>query len=237
MLVEGLRGYLQLARGLTDVTKERARSVARSLLNQGESGVESLSGPLKAQVIALADDLVAQAKTNRDLLRGLVRTEAERAVGRAGLSFNSELAAATRRSEALEDRVEELERELRSARADLSPPVKSAGTKKATKEATKTTAKKATGTKTATTKAPAKKASAKKASAKKAPAKSTAPSAAAPQPSPAPAPANATGAPPESASPDVWSDPSVLTAPADEPTSPVDNGDSSQPPAQGEDRE
>ncbi len=35
MVLDGLRGYLQLANGLTDVTRERARAAAKALVAQG----------------------------------------------------------------------------------------------------------------------------------------------------------------------------------------------------------
>src|SRR5882672_2476594 len=108
MVLDGLRGYLQLASGLTDVTRERARATARALVSQGESVVPE---SVKAQVASLTDDLVATSKANRTLLVNLVRAEAERATSRIGLTFSGELEAAKRRSQRLEERVADLERE------------------------------------------------------------------------------------------------------------------------------
>ncbi|MGH8969252.1 MAG: phasin family protein, partial [Actinomycetes bacterium] len=69
MVLDGLRGYLQLANGLTDVTRERARAAARTLLSQGEAGVDAVvPQPMREQVGSLADDLIATSRANRDLL-------------------------------------------------------------------------------------------------------------------------------------------------------------------------
>ena len=149
MVLDGLRGYIQLASGLTDVTRERARSAAKSLLAQGEAGAGVVVPPaLRAQVGALTEDLLATSRANRALLVNLVRAEVERSVARLGLVSQQELAAATRRSQSLERRVEELEEELHHSRSATRSTVK----KPATKSATKKTAKKSTGRKSATKK-------------------------------------------------------------------------------------
>ena len=144
MVLDGLRGYIQLANGLTDVTRERARSAARAMLAQGEVGVGAVvPAPVRSQVGALTDDLLATSRANRDLLVNLVRTEVERSVARLGLVSAQELSSATRRARSLERRVEELEQELRSAR---KPARKSAAKKSAARKSTarKSTAKKST---------------------------------------------------------------------------------------------
>jgi polyhydroxyalkanoate synthesis regulator phasin len=147
MVLEGLRGYLQLATGLTDVTRERARAAARALVAQGEAGVGAVvPSPVRSQVTALTEDLLATSKANRDLLVHLVRGEVERSVARLGLVSAQDLAAANRRADRLERRVTALEDELRRTR--------STGTaKKAT--AKRTTAKKATAKRTTAKKATA----------------------------------------------------------------------------------
>ena len=105
MVIDGLKAYVQLASGLTDVTRERALAAARTLVAQGEAGVGSvLPDTMRMQVANVTDDLIATSKANRDLLVGLVRAEVERTVSRMGLVSAAELNAATRRAEAL-DRV------------------------------------------------------------------------------------------------------------------------------------
>ncbi len=98
MVLGALRSYLQLANGLTDVTRQRAVTTARQLLEQGGEVVDlamsqTVGGGVGRQVQALAEDLIATSKTNRDLLVGLIRTEVERAVARLGLVGADELAA------------------------------------------------------------------------------------------------------------------------------------------------
>ena len=147
MVLDGLRGYIQLANGLTDVTRARALATARALVAQGEAGVGAVvPAPVRSQVGTITEDLLATSKANRDLLVNLVRAEVERSVARLGLVSAQELQASTRRSRSLERRVEELEQDLRRARAT--------GGKKATatKSAKKTPAKKATAKKSATKK-------------------------------------------------------------------------------------
>ncbi len=196
MVFDGLRAYLQLANGLTDVTKARAMATARSLVQQGEAGVATvLPDQLKGQVSSIAEDLLATSRANRDLLVGLVRVEVERSVSRLGLVSATELEAATHRAQLLADRVQDLERSLRAAQerpaagdasgtptkgaaktatAQKRTATKATAKKVAATTATGTTATKATGTTATTatgttaTKAAATKATATKATATKA---------------------------------------------------------------------
>ena len=148
MVLDGLRGYIQLASGLTDVTRARAQAAAKALVAQGEAVVPP---PMRAQVSSLTDDLLATSRANRDLLVSLVRTEVERSVARLGLVAAHELEAAARLIRALEGRVEELEQELlRAQPAAKKSTTRKSTTKKAAKKATtkKSTAKKSTAKKT-----------------------------------------------------------------------------------------
>jgi polyhydroxyalkanoate synthesis regulator phasin len=135
---DAIKGYLALATGLTDVTRQRATSAAKALVAQGEATA--------GQVQALADDLVAQSKSNREAVVSLVRYEVDKALGRVGLVSKDEV-------EALQKRIKTLESQLR----DSGKPVAGLPAK-------------APATKAPATKAPAKKAPAKKPAAKKAPA-------------------------------------------------------------------
>jgi hypothetical protein len=149
MVLDGLRGYIQLANGLTDVTRERALAAARALVAQGEAGVGAmLPQPVRSQVSALTDDLLATSKANRDLLVNLVRSEVERSVARLGLVSAKELDAVVRRTRSLEKRVEELEQAAQGSRRTAA---RKSTAKKST--ARKSTAKKTAAQKTATTSA------------------------------------------------------------------------------------
>ncbi len=164
MVLDGLRGYLQLATGLTDVTRERARAAARALVAQGEAGVDSLvPGAVRSQVGTLTEDLLATSKANRDLLVHLVRGEVDRSVARLGLVSRADLDAERRRGDRLEAKVRELETTTTPA-TRTRPAARRSTAKKAT--AKKTTAKKTTAKKATAKKATAKKTTAKKTTAK-----------------------------------------------------------------------
>jgi polyhydroxyalkanoate synthesis regulator phasin len=162
MVMDALRGYLQLASGLTEVTRERARAAAKALVAQagslGDNPGESL-GDTSAQVRALADDLARTARANRDLVVSMVRAETERAVGAVGMASTEDVAALRRQVERLERRV------LQLAPA-AAAPIKSAPAKTASTR-TPARADKAATTKATVTKAVAKNASAKRAAATK----------------------------------------------------------------------
>lgn len=81
MALESIRGYVQLASGMGELTRARAMEAARGLL--------SLPG---GQVTAVADELLAVAAANRENLSALVRAEVEAAVGRLGLTPAKEVA-------------------------------------------------------------------------------------------------------------------------------------------------
>jgi hypothetical protein len=172
MVIDGLKAYVQLASGLTDVTRERAVAAARAIVAQGEAGVGAvLPDAMRVQVASVTDDLIATSKANRDLLVGLVRAEVERSVSRLGLVSAAELNSATRRAEALDDRVHELERALRSAQGG-APGAKKSATKKSA--AKKSAAKKSATKKSATKKSATKKSATKKSATKKSAAKKSA---------------------------------------------------------------
>ncbi|MFB6725859.1 polyhydroxyalkanoate synthesis protein PhaF [Kribbella sp. NPDC056345] len=159
MVMDALRGYVQLANGLAEVSKQKAEAAAKALLQQ--TGADALTSGLTTKVSDLADEIVATSKSNRQLLQAIVTNEVEGAVARLGFVRSEEVAALTRR-------VQQLETELAEAQAEAPAPV-------ATAPATKTPAKKAAPAKKAPAKkAVAKKAVAKKTVAKKAPAKKTA---------------------------------------------------------------
>jgi polyhydroxyalkanoate synthesis regulator phasin len=184
MVLDGLRGYLQLASGLTDVTRERAIAAARALVAQGEASVGAVvPDSVRAQVSTLTDDLMATSRANRDLLRHLVRGEVEHTVARLGLVSAQDLASAGRRLDRVERRVTDLEAQV----------VGRATTK--TGATTVTTTTKATAKKSAAKKSAAKKSAAKKSAARAQPSPVRPPgSGPAPTPAPTPPAAGGTGA-------------------------------------------
>ena len=100
-MLEGLRGYLQLASGVTEVTAIKARDAAMSLVNQGLQWTGK-TPDVMGSVQDIADDLVATSKQNREMLVSMIRSEVDRAVGRMGFVREDELAALRARVERLE---------------------------------------------------------------------------------------------------------------------------------------
>ncbi len=198
MVVDAVRGYVQLASGLGDVTRQRATQVAKQLLEQSGglvSGVAASAGSadVAKQAQGLAEDLLATGRTNRDLLIGLIRTEVERAINRFGLVGADELSAMARVVERLQNQLDAAiafggrpggsssgraadESAAGTREGPARRPVKRAPMTFAAgaPSAQPTGTRKATAKKTAAKKAAAKKSVAKKAAVKKVPAKKNA---------------------------------------------------------------
>ena len=137
---DALKGYLSLATGLTEVTRQRATAAAKALVAQGEAAAGS--------VTAIADDLVAQSKSNREAVTALVKFEVDKALGRVGLATAEEVKELTAR-------IRQLEKELRDAK---KAPAKAAPAKGPAPAPAKAAVKTAPAKKAAAKKAPAKKA-------------------------------------------------------------------------------
>ncbi|MFF0342518.1 polyhydroxyalkanoate synthesis protein PhaF [Kribbella sp. NPDC004875] len=155
MVMDALRGYVQLANGLTEVTKQKAQAAAKALLQQ--TGADQLT----TKVGDLADEIVATSKSNRQLLQAIVANEVEGAVARLGFVRSEEVAALTRRVQLLETELAEVQVPAPSAAATApvaaeAPAAAAPAKKTARKATTKKVAKKAPA-KTAARKAPAKK--------------------------------------------------------------------------------
>lgn len=146
MVLDALRGYVQIATGLTEVTRKRAAAAAKALVNQGNLD-EVVPESVREQVSAVADEVVAQARANGDLVRTIVRGEVERVVAQLGLVPSDELDRAARRAERLAERVQELEEQIAA-----SSPVRAAATP--TPAAPKAPARKAPARKPPTTSTP-----------------------------------------------------------------------------------
>jgi hypothetical protein len=160
MVFESVRGYVQLASGLSELTRARATEAAHGLLSLQGAGMESGS-KLAVQVSALAEELLAAATANRHSLTALVRSEVDAAVNRIGLVPAEQL--------------QESQAEVAALRAELAAlgASSSRGTA-AKKTASKKTAAKKTPKKTAAKKTAAKKTAAKKTATRKTAAKKTA---------------------------------------------------------------
>ncbi len=157
MVMDALRGYVQLASGLTEVTRQRAEAAAKALLQQ--TGADKLTSGLTTKASDLADEIVATSKSNRQLLQAIVTNEVEGAVARLGFARSEEVAALTRRVRTLEGELAEARAEGSVGPAGDAPaeaghgPAKKAAAKKAAKQApAKTAAAKKTAKKSATAK-------------------------------------------------------------------------------------
>ena len=155
---DALKGYLALASGLTEVTVQRATAAAKALVAQGEATASQVSG--------LADDLVAQSRSNREAVAALVKYEVDRTLARVGLASSDEVGELTGRIRALEATLRDLTRS--SSPAPRIPAKKSSAAKAPAARAAATRAPAAKASKAAATRAPAAKAAAKRAPAKKA---------------------------------------------------------------------
>ncbi len=190
MVTDALKGYLQIANGLVDVSKERATSAVKAAAAQSPdllapaanvtASATATALSLAAQVQAAAEELMVTSRDNRALLVGLIRTEVERAVAALGFAKEADVQAVRHKVDLLEDALDEAEagfaeEEQPSLRVALAPakkvPAKKAAKKVPAKKTAKKTAKKVPAKKTA--KKTAKKVPAKK-SAKKTPANKTA---------------------------------------------------------------
>src|SRR6185312_14445487 len=177
MVFEVVRGYVQLASGLGELTRARATEVARGLLSLPAAGVAT-GGQVAVQVGALAEELLAAAATNHESLTALVRSEVDVAVSRLGLVSAEKLDES--QAEAARLRAEVARLRSASSKAPASStsaknaPGKAAQRKTApTKTAAKTTAakvtvKRTTGAKTAAKNATVKNATARNATARNA---------------------------------------------------------------------
>ena len=160
---ESIRAYLQLASGLSDLTRARAMEAAQGLLTLPASSVAT-GTKMASQASALADELLAAATANRSTLTTLVRDEVDVAMTRLGL-------VPVQKLEEVQAEAERLREEVARLRAVSPSAVAPQGTvKKAA--ASKSTAKKAAASKSTAKKAAAK-GTAKKAAAKAATAPTT----------------------------------------------------------------
>lgn len=164
MQQDAWRTYLELALGLTEKPRKRAKQAIDTLAAQSGASVDQLR--------SMTEELVETSVANREAVAKLVRSELDKALRAVGLVNADRLTE-------MQSRIDELEHRLAETEAGGSAATRSAGA--ATKPtaakptATKPTAKKTAAKKTAAAKkTTAKKAAAKKATAKKAGAKKAA---------------------------------------------------------------
>ncbi|MDF2091767.1 hypothetical protein P0Y31_05390 [Knoellia sp. 3-2P3] len=117
MAFEYVRGYVQLASGLGELTKARATEAAQGLLSlpgAGEVGRRAM------QVTEFADQLLEAARANRESLLALIRSEVESALGRSDVVRLADFDRARTALAALTREVDDLRASL-MAEASRSP--------------------------------------------------------------------------------------------------------------------
>ena len=134
MVTDVVRSYWQIAGGLTDGTRQRAMATARAVLS-ADVAATPVPGAL-GQVQSLTEELLAFAAANRELVRGLVAAEVDRALQAVGLPTGDDVAALRRSVERLTARVERLEEQLNHAPTAGESPAATA-TRSRTRPATK----------------------------------------------------------------------------------------------------
>jgi polyhydroxyalkanoate synthesis regulator phasin len=191
-MLDAVKNYLNLASGVTEVTRQRAIAAAKALAETGEATAEQVSN--------IADELLVSSRNNRDAMLALVRYEVDRALNRVGLATADEVASLQRRVTSLEGAITQAESQgderadapVKQAAKKAAPAKKASAAKKAPAKAparettatataakstaAKSTAAKATATKSAATKSAAEASPAKATAAKATASKSTAPS-------------------------------------------------------------
>lgn len=142
-MLNDLREYLQLANGLSDVTKAKAKEIAMELVSQGIA-LSTKAPDIKGQVQELTDDLLSTSRNNREMLLGLVTSEVDRAVSRMGFVREDELAAVRRHVQRLEKEIAEIKNSDATSNSKNAPAKKVATKKVATEKpvAKKSVAKK-----------------------------------------------------------------------------------------------
>ncbi|MET7303195.1 histone [Embleya sp. NPDC005575] len=125
-----VRSYLQIASGLTEMTRQRVTEVAKALVER--SGLDLEQVPEQAQALPqyvqqVAEELYETGKANRDLLVGVVRGEVDKALSRSK-PWAKDLIKAEEEIARLKSRVTDLEHRLARASTPRTPrPVAGSG--------------------------------------------------------------------------------------------------------------
>lgn len=193
-MIDAIKSYVQMATGMVEAATDKGREAAQSLVSNGFESSSKAPEQLASQMALIAEDLMEQSKTNRELVVGLVRTEVERAVGRIGFVREEELAAVRAHVDRLEGQLRETVEKMATVPAGAvgdakagveaaktlteSTALRKMGLERTAPEVTDVPAKKTVvrepGDGAAADKPAAKKSTAKKATAKKTAAKKTA---------------------------------------------------------------
>jgi hypothetical protein len=84
MVAEQIQNYVNLVGGLTRATKSKASDAAKGLLSATK--LDDVAADANERVTALAEEIIAASKANRQLLLNLITTEVDKAAGRLGFA-------------------------------------------------------------------------------------------------------------------------------------------------------
>jgi polyhydroxyalkanoate synthesis regulator phasin len=110
---DGLHRYLEVASGLTRTTLGVTERAVAQFVRQGEVAAEHAE--------RLLDEVIARSVDGSDALAGLVRTEVDRALDRAGLARAEEVEDLRRRVDELAARLDAVEGPAGDAHPPLAP--------------------------------------------------------------------------------------------------------------------
>jgi polyhydroxyalkanoate synthesis regulator phasin len=128
---EELKPYLDMANGLTEITRQRATEVAKALIAQGMA-LSAKGGASDKDVRDVADEVISSVNANREFLLELVRTEVQKATGAMGFVHTDEL-------DSLRRHIERLERQVTTVKAQLAELVQSVDVEASKPKASKKT--------------------------------------------------------------------------------------------------
>lgn len=117
MAFDSVRGYVQLASGLGELTRARAMEAAEGLLSIPGLGD---AGRVAGQASALGDELLTAARANRTSLVALIRQELESALARAQVARAGDLESAKAVISLLSMQVDELRRAMLARENELA---------------------------------------------------------------------------------------------------------------------
>ena len=150
MSFESVRPYVQLASGLSDLTRARAMEAAQGLLTLPAAGIAT-GTKMASQAVDLADEVLAVAMANRLSLTALVRSEVEVAISALGLVPVQKLEEV--QAEAARLRAENAQLRSASSRAAASKAAAKKAAPRSTARAAKTVGKASAARSAATTRA------------------------------------------------------------------------------------
>jgi hypothetical protein len=131
---ESVRGYIDLASGLGELTRARALEAAQGLLSLPATSIAT-GTKVAGQAGALAEELLVTATANRSNLTELVRSEVAVAVTRLGLVPAQKLEEAQAESTRLRAEIARLRSIPAQTFAPKSPAKKSAAPRSSAKKA------------------------------------------------------------------------------------------------------